>query len=124
MSQPQRPTDPEPKRPKPLHVPERDVSEAESVFFLDFMCRITSPPRESYGKEDAWFSWTPDHGSLVIRSKLTGEEASVPRGFCVVYYAPTLNWKADREFHAQAMDAYEREYREWLERQKQAHATA
>ena len=124
MSQPQRPTDPEPKKPKPLYVGERDVADAESVFFLDFLCRITSPPRESYGKDDAWFSWKPDGSALVIRSKLTGEEASVPRGACVVYWPPTLNWKADREIHAQSMDAYEREYREWLERQKAAVATA
>ena len=121
QAKPQPPTDPQPQRPAPLKVPERDVADAESVFFIGGdMCRLAAAATESLTKESAWFAWSPDGQSLQIRSKETGEECSWPRLGCVPYFAPLPTWRAERDEYQKKLNAYEHELLLWNQRHEKA----
>ena len=121
QTKPQPPTDPQPQRPAPLKVPERDVADAESVFFIGGdMCRLAATATESLTKEAAWFAWSADGQSLQIRYKETGEECSWPRLRCVPYFAPSPTWRTERDEYAKKLDAYELALVQWKQRMEKA----
>jgi hypothetical protein len=109
---------PQPEAPAFPVPSDRPVAEAREVWFLPASIRagVLAPVhQDSATADDAWFAWSQDGQSILVRSKLNGQEVEYPRNQVVVYYDAVPGFEKQLGAYQKAFEEYQMKLVAWRE---------